>query len=431
MMARFVERDDGAENRRTIIGYLQRHGRPLAVYTDHAGHFGQWLTKKEERTDTIISRALGELGVEVILAGSPQAKGRVERTFGTAQDRLIKEMRVAGISTLDAANRFLAEYWVPFWNERFAVEPQDTLDAHRPLPPGIDLEAPLRRDGDPQGGPRLHDPLQEPVLADPGAGRPEVFGRVTRSSLNADFVGTSTSGSANATWPSSPWVGPVLRQHRRRLSPRSRESRGRSRRSPHWTIHGESKTTRVPGWPWPGGTSGSRKRLREAMESPRSRRMPYLPSVPDGREPRRTVEAGPDMVPASWPHRPGKAGCDPAQRDHRQPPDLRAGQARPSDRGVHYPPHPLPAPTGRGWQTLTQGGTFLFRSTPGHFYSGLTRLRQRGSYRTRRRSLPYPGLHKDPESTCVRGTHLWAPAVRDCAVLGRDALASGGCALGT
>lgn len=141
MAARFVERDDGAENRRAIIRYLQRHGRPLAVYTDHAGHFGQWLTKREERTDTIISRALGELGVEVILAGSPQAKGRVERTFGTAQDRLIKEMRVAGVSTLGAANRFLADYWVPFWNQRFAVEPRDDLDAHRPLPPGIDLEA--------------------------------------------------------------------------------------------------------------------------------------------------------------------------------------------------------------------------------------------------------------------------------------------------
>lgn len=140
-MARFAERDDGAENRRAIIGYLQRHGRPLAVYTDHAGHFGRWLAKKEERTDTIISRALGELGVDVILAGSPQAKGRVERTFGTAQDRLIKEMRVAGISNLDAANRFLAEYWVPFWNERFADEPQDARDAHRPLPSGIDLEA--------------------------------------------------------------------------------------------------------------------------------------------------------------------------------------------------------------------------------------------------------------------------------------------------
>ena len=108
------------------------------------------------------------------------------------------------------------------------------------------------------------------------------------------------------------------------------------------------------------------------MKSLRSRRMLYVPSVPDGREPRRPVEAGPTWSPPRGPTGRARAGCDPAQRDHRQPPDLRAGQARPSDRGVHYPPHPLPAPTGRGWKTLTQGGTFLLRSTPGHFYSGLT-----------------------------------------------------------
>ena len=141
MAARFVARDDGAENRRTIIEYLRCHGRPVAVYTDHAGHFGQWLSKKEKRTETIIARGLGELGVEVILAGSPQAKGRVERSFGTAQDRLVKEMRVAGIATLEAANRFLADRWTPFWNERFTVRPRESRDAHRPLPPGIDLEA--------------------------------------------------------------------------------------------------------------------------------------------------------------------------------------------------------------------------------------------------------------------------------------------------
>ena len=77
----------------------------------------------------------------MILAGSPQAKGRVERSFGTAQDQLVKEMRVEGIGTLEAANRFLRDYWVPFWNERFAVEPADPRDAHRPLPAGVDLEA--------------------------------------------------------------------------------------------------------------------------------------------------------------------------------------------------------------------------------------------------------------------------------------------------
>ena len=127
--------------RRAIIGYLRRHGRPLAVYTDHVGHFGQWLSRKEERTDSIIARGLGVLGVEVILTGSPQAKGRVERSFGTAQDRLIKEMRVAGVDTLGTAIRFLPEWWTPFWNERFAVAPRDPVDAHRPLPPGVDLDA--------------------------------------------------------------------------------------------------------------------------------------------------------------------------------------------------------------------------------------------------------------------------------------------------
>ena len=141
LMARFAPCDNGAENRRAIIAYLRLHGRPVAVHTDHAGHFGQWLSKKEERTGTIISRGLGALGIEVIPAGSPQANGRVERSFGTAQDRLVKEMRVGGIATLEAANLFLGDYWVPFWNERFAVEPADPRDAHRPLPPGADLDA--------------------------------------------------------------------------------------------------------------------------------------------------------------------------------------------------------------------------------------------------------------------------------------------------
>ena len=120
---------------------MRRHGRPLAFYADHAGHFGQWMTKKGRRTETIISRGLDELGVEVILASSPQAKGRVERSFGTAQDRLVKEMRVERIASLAEANRFLTERWVPFWNKRFTVAPEDPRDAHRPLPGDVDLEA--------------------------------------------------------------------------------------------------------------------------------------------------------------------------------------------------------------------------------------------------------------------------------------------------
>ena len=137
---RFVKRDTGAENRRAIIACLKRHGRPLAVYADHAGHFGQ-RRKDGKRTKSVIARGLEALGVELILAGSPQAKGRIERTYGTAQDRLVKEMRVAGVATIEEANRFLEEHWIPFWNEHFAVAPADLLDAHRPLPPDADLEA--------------------------------------------------------------------------------------------------------------------------------------------------------------------------------------------------------------------------------------------------------------------------------------------------
>ncbi len=116
----FVARDTGAANRRAIIACLKRHGRPLAVYADHAAHFGQ-RARDGKRTRSVIARGLEKLGVELVLAGSPQAKGRVERTFGTAQDRLVKEMRVAGVATLEAANQFLEERWIPFWNERFAV----------------------------------------------------------------------------------------------------------------------------------------------------------------------------------------------------------------------------------------------------------------------------------------------------------------------
>lgn len=150
LMARFVPRDDGTVNRQIAIDYLRRWGRPVAFYTDKAGHFGQWtrpvsripLEEREvQRTESIIRRALNELNVELILAHSPQAKGRVERNFGTSQDRLVKELRVAAISTLAEGNRFLDDVYIPYWNERFAVEPAERRDAHRTLPKRVCLEA--------------------------------------------------------------------------------------------------------------------------------------------------------------------------------------------------------------------------------------------------------------------------------------------------
>ena len=109
---RFVEHDSTEENLRTLRGWLERYGRPLALYTDKNGLFitsrpVQWQEQLQgEPARTQIGRALAELDIEWIAAHSPQAKGRIERLFGTLQDRLVKELRVGEIGTLEAANRF-------------------------------------------------------------------------------------------------------------------------------------------------------------------------------------------------------------------------------------------------------------------------------------------------------------------------------------
>lgn len=150
MMARFVPRENGASCRQLIIDYLRTHGRPVALYADKAGQYGQKTRaytpeaplegRDPAATESIIRRALEALNVQLILANSPQAKGRVERDFGTSQDRLVKELRVAGISTLEDANAFLEEVFVPFWNQRFAVAPAMAKDFHRRLPKTANLE---------------------------------------------------------------------------------------------------------------------------------------------------------------------------------------------------------------------------------------------------------------------------------------------------
>ena len=90
---------------------------------------------KDEQTlaRTQITRALAELGIERISAHSPQAKGRIERFFETAQDRLVKELRLANISTLEGANAYLAQTFLPDWQKRFTLAPANDTDAHRPL----------------------------------------------------------------------------------------------------------------------------------------------------------------------------------------------------------------------------------------------------------------------------------------------------------
>lgn len=134
---RLVEHDSTEENLRTLRGWLERYGRPLALYTDKNSLFvtSRPTQRQEQLRDTPartqFGRALAELDIEWIAAQSPQAKGRVERLFGTLQDRLVKEMRLAGIDTLEAANRFLEITFWPFWEQRFTVQPTQSSDAHR------------------------------------------------------------------------------------------------------------------------------------------------------------------------------------------------------------------------------------------------------------------------------------------------------------
>jgi transposase len=136
---RFAEHDSTEENFRTLEGWLRRQGRPVALYTDKNSLFvtsrpaGIKEQLRGQPAQTQFGRALGELGIEWIAAQSPQAKGRIENLFGTLQDRLVKEMRLAGVNTLAEANRFLPEVFIPFWEGRFAVAPRQTCDAHRRL----------------------------------------------------------------------------------------------------------------------------------------------------------------------------------------------------------------------------------------------------------------------------------------------------------
>lgn len=126
----------------------RRYGVPLALYADKPTTYQSPAepTVAEQLAGTKpqsqFGRALRELGVELIAAHSPQAKGRVERLFQTFQDRLIKEMRLARVATIEAATHFLAGY-LPRDNRRFAVPPAQAADLHRPTPPVRELDGDL------------------------------------------------------------------------------------------------------------------------------------------------------------------------------------------------------------------------------------------------------------------------------------------------
>lgn len=145
IVCRFFEAETTQAYMEVLGLWIGKHGRPASWYSDRHGIF-----RAEERVSgydekqsvpTQFSRALEELGVELILANSPQAKGRVERLWGTAQDRLVKELRLANARTLGQANRVLEEKFVPWFNRRCTQKASSGNDAHRPLGKRQDLAA--------------------------------------------------------------------------------------------------------------------------------------------------------------------------------------------------------------------------------------------------------------------------------------------------
>jgi transposase len=133
MQLRFVPSETAFAYFEALESYLETHGRPVAFYSDKHSVFR--VTRQDAKRGqgmTQFGRALAELNIEILCANSSQAKGRVERANRTLQDRLVKELRMAGISDLDAGNAFLLGF-IERFNARFAVAPARPDDRHRPL----------------------------------------------------------------------------------------------------------------------------------------------------------------------------------------------------------------------------------------------------------------------------------------------------------
>ena len=136
----FCESESAFSYFAALRSYLEQHGKPVALYSDKASVFRNNKNEPEGGAGvTQFSRALSSLNIDIICANTPAAKGRVERTHLTLQDRLVKELRLREISDVDSANAFAPEF-IADYNRRFARAPRSEHDAHRPLQPADDLD---------------------------------------------------------------------------------------------------------------------------------------------------------------------------------------------------------------------------------------------------------------------------------------------------
>jgi transposase len=138
----FLTEEEGtASTFRALNEVFGAHGLPMSLYTDRGAHYfySPEAGAIDRKQPTQVGRALAQLGVEHIGAYSPQARGRSERAFQTLQDRLVKELKLAGIVSIAAANAFLHDVYLPEHNARFAVPAAQLGSAFTPIP-GVDLD---------------------------------------------------------------------------------------------------------------------------------------------------------------------------------------------------------------------------------------------------------------------------------------------------
>ncbi len=138
---RFTESENAHDYMYSTWRYIKRYGRPGFFYSDKHSVFSNNKAKIKGKStgETDFTKAIRSLGIDILFANSPQAKGRVERRNRDLQDRLVKELRLENISTIEDGNKFLETYMDEF-NASFEKEPMSPIDWHRPLSPHIDLK---------------------------------------------------------------------------------------------------------------------------------------------------------------------------------------------------------------------------------------------------------------------------------------------------
>lgn len=136
----FAESESTESLMKSTGSYIEKFGRPASFYADRGVVYKVNLNNPDNERITQYGRAMNELHIKLINARSPEAKGRVENLFGTLQDRLVKELRLANISTMEEANKFVREIYLPKHNVRFAVKPKSETNLHKPVD-GYDLDS--------------------------------------------------------------------------------------------------------------------------------------------------------------------------------------------------------------------------------------------------------------------------------------------------